>query len=213
MLQASHFFSLLFRFYSGNQSHNIIIEVSKNMTFNDNYYERNFKSRSFQIYIPAFPDIVRCNFTNVRQLRDRIPVVDKFNRNDGKNRAALAAGKSIAIRRHTRDRGGNAVRLWYANDRWVCGTATSSRPLLLLNISAMGRDRVGWLPEGAKGTGHLRLYYLLRYSRRESGNERLSSTCGAGQDPPLPFPFPRPPDSPSASLHIIHTTKFELYIR
>jgi hypothetical protein len=73
-------------------------------------------------------------------------------------------------------------------------TATSSRPLLLLNISTMGRD-CGWLPEGktTKGADHPCLYYLLCYTRwgggaAGRGDARFSCTGGAREI--LPFPFP-----------------------
>lgn len=66
-------------------------------------------------------------------------------------------------------------------------TTTSSRPLLLLNISAIGRGDRCCLPEGTtKGTDHPRLYYLLRYIRR----------AGAG----LSLPLSSSP-SPSSPLH------------
>lgn len=84
-------------------------------------------------------------------------------------------GRKIDSNQETRDRGGKRSTL--IRERQVgLRTATSSRPLLLLNISAAGRDRgvVAW--RGHQGNGPPpRLYYLLRYSRR----------AGRGCPPPL----------------------------
>lgn len=76
----------------------------------------------------AFPDTVRRNFTNVRQLRDRIPVVDKFTAamrwGGARIVQALAAGKSIAIRRHERsDRGSSSSSVRLSDTRTTGGSA------------------------------------------------------------------------------------------
>lgn len=136
-------------------------------------------------------------------------------RGDGKNRAALAAGK-IDSNQETRDRGGKRSTL--IRERQVgLRTATSSRPLLLLNISAMGRDRgvVAWRGHQGNGPPPPLLFITLQSGRERKRERERGETVLHLWSWPSSYRFlsRSRSHSPSASLHIIHTTKFELYIR
>lgn len=165
-------------------------------------------NRDLSQYIPAFSDI---QSTVILQMFDDCAIAfpSSINLPQRWQESCSTCGRKIDCNQETQDRGGKRSTL--IRERQVgLRTTTSSRPLLLLNISAMGRERgvVAW--RGHQGNGPpLPLLFITLQS--ESGT-RLSSTCGAGQIL-LPFPFPLPFHGPSASLHIIHTTKFELYIR
>lgn len=84
-----------------------------------------------------------------------------------RHRAALAAGKSIAIRRHEI---GDGKRSTLIRERQVgLRTATSSRPLLLLNISATGRDRgvVAWRGHQGNGPPPASIIYYVTVGERD----------------------------------------------
>jgi len=131
-----------------------------------------------------------------------------------KNRGALAAGRSIAIR--NREIGATSARLWYANDRWVCGRRRVPGHYYCWIFQRWDATAGGCLkgrPPRERTTPASIIYYVTLGGE---GERRGEATRGS---PALVAPARsyrflfHSCCGPSASSHIIHTTKFELYIR
>lgn len=121
--------------------------------------------------------------------RDSIPVVDKFTTTVAKI-VQRTWGRKINSNQEPQDRCDKRPIL--IRERQVgLWTATSSRPLLLLNISAMGRGSGEVCLKGPpreRTTPASIIYYVTR----SRGGARYSSIRGTGQIL-LPFPFPSLP--------------------